>query len=88
MKEKENREQGAEGAERIAALLRWAMPPVEDHADETHDLWPAMLRRLRVGSAVEPVRVRVPWFDWALAAGLVVLLVLFPAWIPVLLYYL
>ncbi len=53
-----------------------------------YDLWPAMQRRLRAEAAGAPVKVRVPWFDWALAAGLLALLALFPAWIPVLLYYL
>ena len=35
-----------------------------------------------------PAKVRVSWFDWALMGGLAVLLAIFPAWIPVLLYYL
>jgi hypothetical protein len=70
----------------VERLLRLALPPVADAGDASHDLWPAMLRRVRAAAA--PKRVRVPWFDWALAAGLVALLALFPAWIPVLLYYL
>ena len=69
-------------------LLRKAMPPVEDQFNGSHDLWPEMLRRLRAEATPEPAKVRVPWFDWALAAGLVALLALFPVWIPVLLYYL
>jgi hypothetical protein len=32
--------------------------------------------------------VQVPWFDWALLAGLVGLAAFFPASIPVFLYYL
>jgi hypothetical protein len=30
----------------------------------------------------------VPWFDWALAGGVALLAVAFPAAVPVLLYYL
>jgi hypothetical protein len=42
-----------------------------------------MLRRLE-----EHRKVRVPWFDWVLAGGLAAVLAVFPAWIPLLLYYL
>jgi hypothetical protein len=42
-----------------------------------------MLRRLE-----ERRKVRVPWFDWVLAGGLAAVLAVFPAWIPLLLYYL
>jgi len=78
-----NREQG-----RVERLLRHALPPIGDNGEISHDLWPAMLRRMRAEAAAEPPRVRVPWFDLALAAGLALLLAAFPAWIPVLLYYL
>jgi anti-sigma factor RsiW len=77
-----NRDQGS-----VERLLREALPPIAE-AEPPDDLWPAMQRRLRAEGAGAPVKVRVPWFDWALAAGLVALLALFPAWIPVLLYYL
>jgi hypothetical protein len=81
MREQEtgNSDQDTEGMER---LLRQALPRIEDTGLE-RDLWPAMLRRLE-----ERRQVRVPWFDWALAGGLAALLAVFPAWIPVLLYYL
>jgi len=46
------------------------------------DLWPEMLRRL------ERPPVRVPWWDWVLAAALLLCLVLFPEIIPVVLYQL
>ena len=72
----------------VEGLLREALPPVGDRADRSEDLWPAMLRRLRAEAATDPARVRVPWFDLALAGGLALLLAAFPAWIPVLLYYL
>ncbi len=77
-----NRDQGTE------RLLRRVVPPVGEDADGAGDLWPAMLRRLRAESLPKRAKVRVPWFDWALAGGLVLLLAAFPAAIPLLLYYL
>jgi hypothetical protein len=73
-----NREQ--EGMER---LLRRVLPPIEADAALDRDLWPGMLRKLE-----EHRKLRVPWFDWVLAGGLAAVLALFPAWIPMLLYYL
>jgi hypothetical protein len=78
-----NREQGA-----LERLLREALQPITDEAELSHDLWPAMLGKLRAEAAPAPAKVRVPWFDWALAGGLALLLAAFPAAIPVLLYYL
>jgi hypothetical protein len=78
-----NRDQGT-----VERLLREALPPVTEDAGAARDLWPAMQRRLHAEAAPVEVKMHVPWFDWALAAGLVALLALFPAWIPVLLYYL
>jgi len=46
------------------------------------DLWPEMLRRL------DRPPVRVPWFDWAAAALLLLCLLLFPEVIPAVLYQL
>ena len=46
------------------------------------DLWPDMLLRL----ARPPIRV--PWWDWALAAALLLCLLLFPETIPAVLYQL
>ncbi len=67
--------------EKMREALRRAMPPLTD--PELHrDLWPEMLRRLEERS------VRVPWFDWALAALLAALFFIFPEVIPVLLYHL
>jgi hypothetical protein len=80
-----NREKGTDA---LARRLRNALPPVGDQSGAAGDLWPAMQRKLRSESAIEPVRVPVPWFDWALAGGLALLLAAFPGWIPVLLYYL
>jgi hypothetical protein len=46
------------------------------------DLWPEMLRRLK-----RPP-VRFPWWDWALAAALLLCLLLFPKTILAVLYLL
>lgn len=46
------------------------------------DLWPEMLRRL------QRPPLRVPWWDWAVAAALLLCLLLFPETIPALLYLL
>ena len=43
------------------------------------DLWPEMLRR------IERPPMRIPWWDWALAAALLLCLLLFPETIPVVL---
>ena len=67
--------------ERLKKLLREALPPVGADAEPRRDLWPAMLRKL--DETQTP-----PWFDWALLGGAAVMAVAFPAWIPVILYYL
>ena len=74
----------AQNEDRMKELLKDALPRVEDAAgQEPHtDLWPAVLRRLDAQPAP------VPWFDWALATGLVAFAALFPAAIPVFFYYL
>jgi hypothetical protein len=77
-----------QGTERIAKLLRAALPSFEQDGEAARDLWPAMQRRLQAERLSSPVRLHVPWFDWALAGAFVVMLAVFPAWIPVLLYYL
>ena len=66
-------------------MLRDALPPVdelENGAELRRDLWPEMLHRL------ERPRLRVPWFDWVLAAAVAAALLLFPNAIPALLYQL
>ena len=50
------------------------------------DLWPAMLRRMDEQSSRGAASV--PWFDWALAGGLVAFAAIAPRTIPVILYYL
>ncbi|MGC1460571.1 MAG: hypothetical protein WA802_00130 [Terracidiphilus sp.] len=77
----------AHDEDRIKNLLRQALPPIEAKTEPALDLWPAMLRRLDTKSTAQPGS-RWVWFDWALAAGLAVIAVSFPASIPLLLYYL
>jgi hypothetical protein len=66
----------------LRELLKQAIAPVTS-SELQRDLWPEMLKRL---DRQEPVRV--PWFDWALAALLSAALLLFPGVIPALLYHL
>lgn len=83
--ETRNREQGTGSVE---SLLRNSIPPIGEGDEPPHDLWPAMQARL---NAQPPLAVKlrsVPWFDWALAAGLAVFALAFPAAVPMLLYYL
>jgi len=70
----------AEEQERMTRLLKAALPPVGND-EPGRDVWPAVLTRMDGQAAV-------PWFDWALLAGLLGLTALAPVSIPVLLYYL
>jgi len=65
----------------LKELLKQSIAPFTN-TDLRRDLWPQMLQRL----SHQPIRV--PWFDWALAAILAALLLLFPGTIPALLYHL
>jgi hypothetical protein len=65
----------------IQELIKQAIAPLSD-TELRRDLWPEMLKRL------DEQPVRVPWFDWALAALLSAALLLFPGSIPALLYHL
>lgn len=78
-----------ENNKKIEALLKAAVAPVKD-AELRRDLWPQMLRMLdERPSPVDPAPMNnVPWFDWALAAILSALLIVFPGAIPALLYHL
>ena len=67
---------------RIKNLLQQALPPVEGDPEPGRDLWPAMLHRLDAKPSA------LPWFDWALVAGLIAFAAFFPASIPVFFYYL
>ena len=72
-----------ENENELRALLQREFPPLQD-AELQRDLWPQMLRHLDAQS--QPLRV--PWFDWALAAAVATALLLFPNAIPTLLYHL
>ena len=79
----------AHDEDRIKNLLKKALPPAAPEAEPDHDLWPQVIRRL--DTEAEPNWApahSVPWFDWALAAGLAVFAASFPATIPIFLYYL
>lgn len=68
--------------DKVKKLLKEALPRVEDEPEPSRDLWPGMLRRLDEKAGTPP------WFDWALGAGVLGMAALFPAAIPVFLYYL
>jgi hypothetical protein len=84
---KEDRDQRSEISDQfMTRLLRESLPPLGDGGEPARDLWPAMLRRMD-----EPIArgaASIPWFDWALAGGLVAFAALAPRTIPVILYYL
>jgi hypothetical protein len=63
-------------------LLKEALPPIGEDGELRRDLWPGMLRRL------DERTMRVPWWDWALLAGMSLVLLIFPRIIPALLYQL
>ena len=71
-----------QGSESIKQILRDVLPPVDDATDLPRDLWPSMLERLKAPAKAPP------WYDWALAGGLIMFAAFAPASIPVLLYYL
>jgi len=73
--------------DRMKKLLQQALPPVKGDSEPRRDLWPVMLRRLDARPAARAL-TGWAWFDGALAAGLVALIVFSPASIPVILYYL
>lgn len=59
---------------KIREALKLAFPAVDQ--EPPHDLWPLMLRRMDTAKAkAGPV---VPWFDWALATGVLAMAALFP----------
>ena len=84
-----DRDQGSvvrDQEERIKQMLQEALPPLGAGAEPDRDLWPAMLRRMDEQSAHGASSI--PWFDWALAGGLVAFAAIAPGTIPVILYYL
>jgi hypothetical protein len=79
---KTNNHENDFGKDEFSELLRKAMPRVAPEAEPERDLWPAMLKRLHAAPRT------MLWFDWALLGGLVAFAALFPAVIPLFLYYL
>ena len=77
MNDETNRENGPE----LKSLLQREFPSLKN-AELQRDLWPQMLRRF------DAPPLRIPWFDWALAALAVAALLFFPGAIPALLYHL
>jgi hypothetical protein len=77
----ERNNQQHEEERKLQALLKREFPPLQN-AELQRDLWPHMLRRL------DGQPLRVPWFDWVLAAAVAAALLLFPNAIPALLYQL
>jgi hypothetical protein len=73
----------------IQALLKSVITSVND-TELPRDLWPQMLRKLDKQPAPAGFATldKIPWFDWALAAILSALLIVFPGAIPALLYHL
>lgn len=74
--------------EDLKKLLRESLGPAGSGAldEPSRDLWPEVLRGISAGPALQVKSV--PWFDWALAGGLLAFAAAFPAAIPVVLYYL
>jgi hypothetical protein len=70
-----------EGEKELQVLLKQEFAPIKN-GELQRDLWPQMLRRL------DARPLRVPWFDWVLAAALAAALLFFPGAIPALLYHL
>ena len=54
----------------MKALLRQAFPASETELQR--DLWPNMLQRLNTSA------ITVPWYDWALIAGLAAVVIILP----------
>jgi hypothetical protein len=77
-----------QGTEDLAAMLQKLVQPVGDDAGPEHDLWAQMQARLQQEAGSAARLKSVPWFDWALAGGVALVAVAFPAAVPVLLYYL
>jgi hypothetical protein len=65
----------------LKKLLKDSLPPMQG-AELRRDLWPEMQRRL------DRRAFNVPWWDWALLAGVTAFFSLFPGLLPALLYHL
>ncbi len=65
----------------LKKLLKDSLPPVQG-VELRRDLWPEMQRRL------DHRPFHVPWWDWALLAGVTVFFCVFPGLLPALFYHL
>lgn len=65
----------------LRELLKRSMPPMGNR-ELSRDLWPQLREQL----SRQPVRI--PWFDWALAALVGAAVLIFPGIIPALFYHL
>lgn len=72
--------------EDIRKLLHEALPQAHSGDGPSRDLWPTVLRRMDEQTPAE--RPALEWLDGALLAGLIVFAAMFPATVPVILYYL
>lgn len=68
----------------LRELLRQSLPSGAS-PELRRDLWPQMLSKLEEQSALT---IRVPWFDWVLAALASAALLFFPEIIPAFFYHL
>jgi hypothetical protein len=83
--------------DQLKHLLRQAIPPMPpDQLEPPTNLWPQLRARIesqlntngaRSPRASRSATIRVPWFDWALAALAAAGLFFFPRIIPTLLYH-
>ncbi|HEY2822075.1 MAG TPA: hypothetical protein VGJ06_13615 [Candidatus Acidoferrum sp.] len=91
-------EQDLNDLNQLKHLLRQAMPPLPlDQLEPRTDLWPQLRARIesqrpnaeRASTRTDRAtsRLRVPWFDYALAALAAAALIFFPGIIPALLYH-
>ncbi|HEY1923828.1 MAG TPA: hypothetical protein VGG58_01165 [Candidatus Acidoferrum sp.] len=82
---------GNDDNEELKQLLQQNLPPLHDHDLELRrDLWPQLKQRLGredVHDLAPRHSLRIPWFDWALAALAAAALIFFPGVIPALLYH-
>ena len=81
--------------EKLRQLLKQSLQPMKPDLEK--DLWPRMLRAFETHSTRTPWFAmlfspaglsRVPWFDWALLAALILGICVFPSSIPIWLYHL
>ena len=66
--------------DRLQQMLKSALPPAIDR-EPSRDLWPLVLNR------AEP-RAGWSWLDVSLAAGVTLVLIMFPGWLSLLAYHL